>query len=159
MSAKLRGHIPWLCVLGFGCAWLGSSDREDAIEDLERLQERHFGTAKFAALRDECINNIKQIKTAQISYDASFDNYVEVRSFYPDSEPGKQARPMDFGSGFDTIGWLPYDKVRGSYKVVSTSSTDFMITCITDVDGDGRKASFTATKTLNVTLNTPESVY
>jgi hypothetical protein len=148
-----------LCSLALGCALFGSADRDDAIEDLIRLQERHFGTAKFAALRDECIPNMRAIKTAQLSYDASFDTYVEVSSFHPDSAPGKTQREFTTGSAFDTIGWRPDGLVRGSYKVASTSTTDFLITCITDVDGDGAKASFTATKTLNVTLNTRNDVY
>ena len=57
------------------------------------------------------------------------------------------------------MGWAPDGEVRGSYKVVSTSSTDFLVTCITDVDGDGKKATFTATKTNNVKMNTKDDVY
>ena len=119
----------------------------------------NFIAMQYRSKRSELQPNIKAIKTAQLSYDASFDEYVNVSSFHPDSSPGKGQREFTTGSAFDTIGWMPDGLVRGSYKVVSTNSTDFLVTGISDVDGDNAKSSWTATKTLNVTMNTRNDVY
>ena len=54
---------------------------------------------------------------------------------------------------------MPHGPVRGSYKVIVTSQTDFRVVGISDVDGDGVYSSWTATKTLNVTMNTPGDIY
>jgi hypothetical protein len=142
-----------------GCGLFAPTEREIAIEELEKLPARYIPAVNLSTLRGECVANIKAIKTAQLTYDANFDTYVEVTSFYPDSAPGKTLREFTTGSAFDTIGWMPDGPVRGSYKVTSTSTTDFLITCITDVDGDGVKSSWTATKTLNVTMNTRNDAY
>jgi type IV pilus assembly protein PilA len=119
----------------------------------------NFISMQYRSKRSELQPNIKAIKTAQLTYDANFDTYVEVTSFHPDSSPGKTQREFTTGSQFDTIGWMPDGLVRGSYKVASTSTTDFLITGISDVDGDSAKSSWTATKTLNVTMNSRNDVY
>jgi len=119
----------------------------------------NFIAMQYRSKRSELQPNIKAIKTAQLSYDASFDTYVEVNSFHPDSSPGKTQREFTSGSAFDTIGWKPDGLVRGSYKVVSTSTTDFVVTGISDIDGDSSNATYTATKTINVTMNTRNDVY
>ena len=119
----------------------------------------NFIAMQYRSKRSELQPNIKAIKTAELSYDANYDTYVEEFSFHPDSSPGKTQREFTTGSAFDTIGWMPDGLVRGSYRVVSTSTTDFLVTGITDVDGEGTKASYTATKTLNVTMNTRNDVY
>jgi type IV pilus assembly protein PilA len=119
----------------------------------------NFSAMQYLSKRSELQPNIKAIKTAQLSYDASFDEYVNVTSFHPDSSPSKGQREFTTGSAFDTIGWMPDGLVRGSYKVASTGSTDFLVTGISDVDGDLAKSSWTATKTLNVTMNTRNDVY
>jgi hypothetical protein len=49
-----------------GCGLFASTEREIAIEELERLQERHFSAPDLTGLRDECIANIKAIKTAPV---------------------------------------------------------------------------------------------
>ena len=58
----------------------------------------------------------------------------------------------DFFDGFDTLGWGPDGKVRGRYKVTSTSTTDFLVVGECDEDGDGIVSRFTATKSINSTL-------
>jgi type IV pilus assembly protein PilA len=119
----------------------------------------NFVDMQYRAKRAEIPSNVDGIKTAQIAYDAAFDTYIEVSSYQPSSSVGKNQRPWRSGTSFDTLGWGPDGKVRGAYKVLSRSSTDFIVTGICDVDGDGTQARFTATKSINTTMNTGATTY
>ena len=119
----------------------------------------NFIAMQYRSKRSEVQANLKAIKTTQMAYDAEFTRYLSVRSYQPDSDPGKTLRDFPAGTAFDTLGWMPDGQVRGSYKVQTLSSTDFMVYAITDVDGDGNKSSWTCTKTINVTMNTANDVY
>ena len=119
----------------------------------------NFMAMQYRAKRSEVQSNMKAIKTAQEAYYAEFGRYLTVANFNPNDRPGKELRDFGSGTAFDTIGWKPDGQVRGSYKVQTLSTTDFMVYAITDVDGDSQKASFTCTKTINVTMNTPNDVY
>ena len=99
------------------------------------------------------------IKTAQLGYDAAFDRYVQQTAFHPGATVGKGQVGWTTGSAFDTLGWSPDGEIRGAYKVSTVSTTDFRVTGISDVDGDGQQATYTATKSINATLTTPETVY
>ncbi len=111
------------------------------------------------AKRAEVPPNVTAIKTHEEGYDAVHDGYVEQATFWPDASPGKHPRAWTTGSGFDSLGWAPDGEVRGSYSVVTTSTTDFRVVGITDVDGDGSQARFTATRSIAATLVTPGDVY
>jgi hypothetical protein len=143
-------------LLGGGCGFVDDLFKDEKAEKKKKEKEEEKDNEKK---RDECIDNLKAIKTAQASYDAAFDQYINVHSFHPDSKPGKSKREFTTGSAFDTLAWMPDEEIRGSYKVVTTSTTDFTAYCITDVDGDGKKATFTATKTLKVKMTTKDDVY
>jgi type IV pilus assembly protein PilA len=119
----------------------------------------NFVDMQYRAKRAEVPSNVDGIKTAQIAYDAAFDTYVEIRSFKPSSSVGKEQQDWRGGTRFDTLGWGPDGKVRGAYKVVSRGSMDFRVTGICDVDGDGSQAQFTATKSINTTMNTGATIY
>jgi len=119
----------------------------------------NFVQMQYRAKRAEMPANVDGIKTAQIAYDAAFDTYVEVRDFQPDARPGKAQRSWNSGSSFDTLGWGPDGKVRGSYRVVRKGPFDFVVQGIGDVDGDGQQSRFTATKSINTTMNTGASAY
>ncbi len=119
----------------------------------------NFIDMQYRAKRAEVPSNVDGIKAALIAYDAAFDTYVEVSEYVPDSLPGKNQRPWRSGTGFDTLGWGPDGQVRGSYKVVSRSSTDFLVTGISDVDGDGSNARFTATKSIHTIMTTGPATY
>ena len=67
-------------------------------------------------------------------------------------------RAWTSGSSFDTLGWGPDGDVRGSY-IVNTSTTDFNVNGLCDVDGDGSMAAYTATKTFNATMQSANNVY
>jgi type IV pilus assembly protein PilA len=119
----------------------------------------NFVEQQYRAKRAEVPSNVKGIKTAQIAYDAAFDTYIEVSSYKPSSSVGEAQRSWVSGTDFDTLGWMPDGKVRGAYKVTSSSSTDFRVTGICDVDGDGIRASFTATKSINTVMVTGATTY
>ncbi len=119
----------------------------------------NFVEMQYRAKRSEVPGNVDGIKTAQMAYDAAFDQFIQETGFQPDSAPGKGQRNWTSGTNFDTLGWGPDGKVRGSYNVVSTSSTDFTVTGQCDVDGDGTLSSWTATKTINAVMNTNNDTY
>ena len=122
-----------------------------AIPSFVRMQQR--------AKRSELPSNVDGIKTAQLAYDAALDSFVQETSFRPDTSPGKSTREWLAGTAFDTLGWAPDGQVRGSYKVVSTSSTDFRVTGVGDIDGDSVLAQFTATKSINTVMYTGNDIY
>jgi type IV pilus assembly protein PilA len=119
----------------------------------------NFVDMQYRAKRAEVPSNVDGIKTAQIAYDAAFDTYIQISSFKPSSSVNKTQQTWTSGTSFDTLGWGPDGKVRGAYKVTSSSSTDFLVSGICDVDGDGTNASFTATKSVNTTMTTGASIY
>ena len=118
----------------------------------------NFVDMQYRAKRAEVPSNVDGIKTAELAYEASFDTFVSQASLQPNSSHNKQQRPWTSGSSFDTLGWGPDGDVRGSYGV-TTSSTDFMIGGLCDVDGDGSPAVYSASKTINATMRTPNNNY
>ena len=118
----------------------------------------NFVSMQYRAKRAEVPSNVDGIKTAQMAYDAAFDEYIQVSSFFPGSV-GKAQIPWPSGSNFDTLGWSPDGRVRGSYKVTTTSTTDFLVTGIADVDGDGNQSSYTSRKSINAVMTSDNDVY
>ena len=118
----------------------------------------NFVDMQYRAKRAELPSNVDGIKTAELAYEASFDQYVEHMSMHPNSSPNKQQRAWTSGSAFDTLGWGPDGNVRGMYAV-NTSATDFNANGACDVDGEGSQAGDSATKTLNATMNSGNNVY
>lgn len=108
----------------------------------------NFVTMQYKSKRSEVPMNLKGIKTAEIAYESNFDVFVTAAA-YP-SSPTKTTQQWIKGSsgGFATMGWAPDGDVRGSYAV-ATTSTDFTATGLSDVDGDGTNATYTATKSNN----------
>ncbi len=119
----------------------------------------NFVSMQYRAKRAEVPANVDGIKTAEIAYDAAFDTYVEVEQFQPDSSPGKEQRNWRAGTSFDTLGWGPDGKVRGSYRVLRRGRSDFVVQGIADVDGDGKESRFSATKSVNTMMTTGASTY
>ena len=56
------------------------------------------------------------------------------------------------GSAFDTLGWSPDGRVRGSYTVlVREDGRDFLIVGVGDMDADGQQAIYFASGEARVT--------
>ena len=119
----------------------------------------NFMSMQYKTKRSEVPMNMKAIKTSEESYKAA-DNVYVAASAYPAS-PSANPQQWDVASsgGFKTLGWEPDGKVRGSYAVATTSNTDFTITGLADVDGDGSTATYTATSSKAPTLTTARDVY
>ena len=118
----------------------------------------NFVSMQYRAKRAEVPANVDGIKTAELAYDAAFDKFIQSTA-YPTGTPGKQQQVWATGSNFDTLGWSPDGKVRGQYSVATTSSTDFTVTGVCDVDGDSSQAKYTASKSTNASLTTAEKIY
>ncbi len=119
----------------------------------------NFVAMQYRAKRAEVPSNVTAIKTAELAYDAAFDQFINQTTFYPTNSPNKQQQTWPTGSNFDTLGWAPDGKVRGAYSVTTTSSTDFTVTGICDVDDDNTNARYTATKSINAVQVTNNDIY
>ena len=118
----------------------------------------NFVDMQYRAKRAEVPSNVDGIKTAELAYEASFDQFVSQSTGHPNSSPNKQQRAWTSGSSFDTLGWGPDGNVRGSY-LVSTGATDFLVNGESDVDGDGSNSHYYCEKALNATMKSPANVY
>ena len=111
----------------------------------------NFVAMQLKSKRSELPGNVNGIKTAELSYDAAFDAYVSAASQGPG---GKTAVPWPTSAaGFDTIGWRPDGAVRGIYSVTDADNTDFNVNAQSDVDGDLDPANYSATTSINATLD------
>jgi len=119
----------------------------------------NFVAMQYRAKRAEVPSNVDGIKTAQLAYDAAFDTYITHTTLHPTSTAGKTQRQWVTGTGFDTLGWSPDGDVRGQYKVSTTSTTDFLVTGRSDVDGDSTFSSYTSRKSVNAVMTTNNDVY
>lgn len=122
----------------------------------------NFIEMQYRAKRSEVPSNVKGIKTAEMGYDAAFDQFIAVTTAHPTAMPGK--KQVDWAGGnaeFQTLGWAPDGQVRGQYSVTTTGtgSGDFIVQGESDVDGDSSASNFTATKSINATQNTAADVY
>ena len=119
-----------------------------------------FVAMQLKAKRAEVPGNVDGIKTAELSYDASFDGFVSAAN-YPGAV-GKQTQPWSKSAagGFTTIGWAPDGDVRGTYEVTNVQPTNFDVHGACDVDGDGAPADYTADVDTNASLAAgDENVY
>lgn len=102
--------------------------------------------------------NVDGIKTAEMAYNAAYDKLIPQTRFVPSEGVGRMHMDWKFGSNFDTIGWAPDGNVRGAYKV-DVKVEDFIVYGISDVDGDGTNATYTAMRDTNATAVTSRMVY
>lgn len=108
--------------------------------------------------REELPVMINAIKKAQI------DNF-ELLGFYVDAdpypkEPGEDPQSWEIADsgGFKDIAWSPGIAVYGSYSIKVTGD-DFVVTGVSDLDGDGVLATYTATKDTDPELKTDKGIY
>ena len=117
----------------------------------------NFMTMQLKAKRAEIPSNVDGIKTAELSYDAAFDGFINaVEAPRADDALDKTAVNFDYGTidGWTQIGWQPDGLVRGNYSVDVVGSTDFTIQGDSDVDDDNDNiATYTASKLVNATLD------
>lgn len=118
----------------------------------------NFVAMQLKAKRAEVPSNVDGIKTAELAYDAAFDGYVDA-SVSPRANGAldKTAVAWVTSTGFTSIGWSPDGNVRGNYMVTTPTTTDIIVTGVCDVDDDNATADYSATTSVNATLDTTDS--
>ncbi len=124
----------------------------------------NFVEMQYRAKRAEIPANTDGIKTAQMGYDAAFDQFLATSEF-PAVNPNKKQQSWGGGTAtFQKLGWQPDGDVRGTYRV-STSSQDvvtggdFSVRGRCDVDADDSDAVYTSTKSVNTTFLNDNDTY
>ena len=125
----------------------------------------NFVEMQYRAKRAENPANVDGIKTAEMGYDAAFDNFIEATNT-PGLALNKKVQTFSItATGYDTLGWQPDGPVRGSYQVSTVApgggrpGGDFLVTGLIDVDDDDVISSYTATKSINTTFNNKNDTY
>lgn len=120
-----------------------------------------FGDVGRKAASQEAPMLVDSIRDFEFAYQEPFGEYVSADAA-PRAPHEVDQRPVPWTSnaGFDKLGWAPEDveEVYGSYRV-SATSTGFTVTGVTDVDGDGERASYVATEQEKAKATTPSNVY
>ncbi len=105
----------------------------------------NFVAMQYKAKRAEVPGNVDGIKTAQLSYEASFDAFVDSPTQpRADASLDKTAIAWAGYSGFSTVAWAPDGEVRGNYAVDESGAPSFLVTGKCDVDNDDVVITYTA---------------
>ncbi len=117
-----------------------------------------FMDMQLKAKRAELPGAVDGIKTAQLSYDASFDTYLEL-SLQPrvDADLDKNAVPWNLtAADWRSAGWAPDGALRGNYQVglspIDHPEHAILITARADLDGDDALSEYTASESYNATI-------
>ena len=119
----------------------------------------NFVAMQLKAKRAEVPGNVDGIKSAQMAYDAAYDGFVTAAHNPGAATVNKAQQAWTPTPDFTTLGWSPDGSVRGSYATADVGGTDFTVEGVSDVDGDGTPANYSASKTLNASQNTANDIY
>jgi type IV pilus assembly protein PilA len=119
----------------------------------------NFIEMQYRSKRAEVPANLDDIKIALLAYESAFGHLSSEENPQPDDSPGKNFRGWRAGSGFDALGWQPDGDVRGAYTITTATPGDFTIRGVCDVDGDGVRAVYTASRSVNALQMTPVTTY
>ena len=120
----------------------------------------NFISMQSRAKRSEVSVNVSGIRMALQAYYAELDVYVSAPATPRDvTALTSELVSWQQGSPFDTLGWAPDGMVRGTYEIQLVGSDDFIVHGWSDVDGDGVPSHYTATKSIDTVMVTPDSVY
>lgn len=117
-----------------------------------------MSSMKERARRAEVPALVHGIKTAELAYEAAFDELVSAAP-QPSGAPGKAAVAWPEHTEFEELGWQPDGMVRGRYQVELVDGSDFVVSGRCDVDGDGAVSAWTASRLVNATMTTAADVY
>ncbi len=105
--------------------------------------------------RREFASNVDGIKTAMLAYEAAFDVLAPM-PMHPrtvaEIAPGEV--PWTPNDAWDLLGWHPSGPVHGVYWV-EVDGEGFTVHGVSDRDGDGQIAEWTATRDRNATILDP----
>ncbi|GDX82790.1 hypothetical protein LBMAG42_46010 [Deltaproteobacteria bacterium] len=111
--------------------------------------------SQLRAKRAEVPPNVEGIRVAELAYYAAMDSYVAETSWYPNDLTGSTAdmKPREWPSpelagGFTSLGWTPYNSVRGAYSIPDGDEDTFEVQGLSNVDGDGDYALYWCTESL-----------
>ncbi len=89
--------------------------------------------------------NIAAIRTAEESYLAEFGTFVDTGVAPSTGIPGSAkdvfVEVVAVGADFNTLGWAPEGQVFFQYSVAATAGTNYTISAVADIDGDGIAAA------------------
>ena len=114
------------------------------------------------SLRSEVPENLKAIQSAEATYKATNNQYIEAYSetkaindlLHYQSDP----HPLTPSEGWTELRWDADGYIRSAYWVTSDGAT-FIAHGISDIDHNGEFAHYTITETGEPTQLTPEDVY
>ena len=119
----------------------------------------NFVAMQHKAKRAEVPGNVDGIKTAQMAYHAAFDEFVTAAANPSTGVFGKELNEWDRAAAdWIALGWAPSGKVRGVYSTDGTPA-DFQVLGVSDVDGDGTSAQYSATRGENAYQVSANDVY
>ena len=103
---------------------------------------------------------VNGIRTAEVTYQKAFEDYVSAEAApRPLTAVDDHAVPWKPTPGFVKLVWTPdQEEVWGAYQVVARGE-HFTITGTCDVDGDGERATFTATEADPAAMATDAGVF
>ena len=110
--------------------------------------------------REQVRLHVEAIRNAEIQYQEAFGEFVGAEAA-PRAAHEVSAEPVPWkaSDGFRKLAWAPdEDSVLGSYQVAATRE-GFTVTGTCDVDGDGERAVFEATRDEEARAITASSVY
>ena len=122
----------------------------------------NFVNMQYRAKRAEVPANVDGIKTAELAYEASFDQFIHIAE--GDAHPrdidslDKQQVTWTTGTDFDTLGWGPDGKVRGNYYV-NGSDNSFTAAGACDVDDNDDIVGFFARQDVNIYMKGAPDIY
>ena len=110
--------------------------------------------------REECRLQVEAIRQAELQYQEAFGEFVGAEPA-PRAPTAVGPEPVAWQptEGFRKLSWAPEaEEVYGSFQVAATRE-GFTVTGTCDVDGDGERAVFQATKDEEAHAVTASSVY
>ena len=119
-----------------------------------------FVSSNKSSRLDEIRTNVEAIRQAELQYEEAFGTFVSADAA-PRAQHAVDPNPVAWApsEGFRKLSWAPEtDAVLGSYQV-QADRKDFKVIGACDVDGDGTKAVFEATKDEPAHAVTPSGVY
>jgi len=105
----------------------------------------NFMQYQLKTRRSEGAINVSAIKTAELSYYGSKDEYVSADMHPGTISTGKKQVWKDGSTkppaGWDTLGWSPEGDVYFSYKAVSgDNNADFVVVGVSNLDADNENS-------------------
>lgn len=110
--------------------------------------------------RAEVPLNVDAIRTAELEYQSAFSEFVSAEAApRPPHAVDAEAVPWTPTAGFKKLSWAPEQAtVRGSYSV-QADRDGFTVNGACDIDGDGVRAVYSATREQEATMVSEPSVF